>query len=133
MGIIEIILLIVGAALGGGLGWLVKGIQTKIKMNELENRALRAEEARRNMIEELSKKKAEISNTKKLLNEALAAMEVLQAYKAIDKETRKDLDKIKNSLDEDDEVTPETYEEFAKIIDNMNKENKKYNSGKKTI
>lgn len=131
MGIIEIILLIVGAALGGGLGWLVKGIQTKIKMNELENRALRAEEARRNMIEELSKKKAEISNTKKLLNEALAAMEVLQAYKAIDKETKKDLDKIKNSLNEDDEVTPETYKEFAKIIDNMNKENKEYNSSKR--
>lgn len=133
MGIVEIILLIVGAGLGGGLGWLVKSIQTKIKMNELENRVYKAEEARRNMIEELSKKKAEISNIKKLLNETLAAMEILQAYKAIDKETQKDLDKIKNSLNEEGEVTPETYEEFAKIIDNMNKGNKEYNSGKKTV
>lgn len=132
MGIIEIILLIVGASLGGGLGWLVKGIQTKIKMNELENKVYKAEEARRNMIEELSKKKSELSKTKKLLNETIAAMEVLQAYKAIDEKTKKDLDKIKNSLDKDDEVTPETYDEFAKIINNMNKENKEYNSSKRT-
>lgn len=132
MGIIEIILIVIGAGFGGGIGWLVKGIQTKVKINELENKVYKAEEARRNMIDELSKKKSELSKTKKLLNETIAAMEVLQAYKAIDEETQENLDKIKNSLNKDEEVTPETYEEFAKIIDNMNKENKEYNSDKRT-
>ena len=130
MGIIEIILLIIGGAMGTGIGWLIKSVQTKIKLNELENRALKAEEARRNMIEALSEKQAEISKIKKLLNETLSAMEILQAYKAIDNKTKKDLDKIKNSLD-NDEVTPETYDEFAKIIDDMNKKNKEYNVGNK--
>lgn len=131
MGIIEIILLIIGASFGGGIGWLVKGIQTKVKINELENRALKAEEARRNMIEELSNKEGEIQKIKKLLNETLAAMEVLQAYQQIDEETKKDIDKIKNSLDPNGKTTPETYDEFAKIINDMNKKNKEYNASKK--
>lgn len=130
MGIIEIILLIIGGILGGGVGWLAKTVQSKIQMNELENRALRAEKARGEMIEELSKNKGELANAKKLLKDTIAAMEILQAYKAIDEKTRKEIDKIKKSLGDNDEVTPETYDEFAKIIDEMNKKNKEYNASK---
>lgn len=130
MDIIQIIVLIVGLGAGGGIGWLVKTVQSKIQINELENRALRAEKARENMLDELSKSKGELANAKKLLKETIAAMEVLQAYRAIDEKTRKEIDRIKKSLDGDGEVTPETYKEFADIIDDMNKKNKEYNASK---
>lgn len=130
MTVIQIILLLVGAGLGGGVGYLVKAIQAKIKMNELENRALKAEKARENMIGELSKRQGELEKTKKLLRETIAAMEVLQAYKAIDEKTRKEVEEVKESLNDDGEATPETYDKFARIIDEMNKKNKEYNSSK---
>lgn len=130
MTVIQIILLLVGAGLGGGVGYLVKAIQAKIKMNELENRALKAEKARENMIGELSKRQGELEKTKKLLRETIAAMEVLQAYKAIDEKTRKEVEEVKESLNDDGEATPETYDKFARIIDEMNKKNNEYNSSK---
>lgn len=131
MDIIQIMVLILGLGAGGGIGWLIKTVQAKIQINELENRALRAEKARENMIDELSKSKGELANAKKLLRETIAAMEVLQAYKAIDEKTRKEIDRVKKSLDDDGEATPETYDEFAKIIDNMNKKNEEYNASKR--
>lgn len=130
MTIIQILIMLIGAALGGGIGFLVKSIQAKIKMNELENRALKAEKARENMVSELSERQGELEKTKKLLRETISAMEILQAYKAIDEKTRKEVDEVKNSLDGEGEATPETYDKFAKIIDEMNKKNKEYNSSK---
>ena len=131
MTIIQIILLIIGGLFGGGIGFLVKSLQAKIKMNELENRALKAEKARENMIQELSERQGELEKTKKLLRETIAAMEVLQAYKAIDEKTRKEVEEVKDSLDNEGQATPETYEKFARIIDEMNKKNKEYNSSKR--
>lgn len=127
MGIQMIIGLIAGALLGGGIGYLIRLIQSKIKIAELERDLLKAEKQTRLFGEQLRETTDELVKTKDALKSTINAMELLQAYKAIDEKTKRKIEDIEKTIKEG-KPTKDTFEEYAKLIEDMNNKNKNYNT-----
>lgn len=124
-----IIAIVVGIAVGFGIGYLSKALADRITIAELEKERDQALLREQTMRDQWEAAVNELNNTKVLLNDTLAALELLREYQAIDNETRRDIDNIENTLDPDGNPTEETYNEFRRLIDEMNKQNEEYNTG----
>lgn len=129
MSIIQIVLLVIGALMGGGLGWLIKTIQNKIKIAQLENEIYRLEKERDQFKQKWHESEQKLLETETLLSDTLAAIELLKAYQAIDDQTRKDIDELRDTFN-DGKPSDETYKKYKQMIDRINDMNKDYNQGR---
>lgn len=124
-----IVALIAGLAIGGLIGWLATSLSFKLEIAELEKERDRALLERATMQDQWEQAVNELNSTKVLLNDTLAALELLRQYQAIDNETRNEINRIENTLDPQGNPTEDTYNQFRKLIDEMNKQNQEYNTG----
>jgi chromosome segregation ATPase len=129
MEITMIIGIVIGAVLGGGIGWLVKTLLVHIKIKNLESEINKLKLEKRNLVDKLEQMTQKLAETESLLSDTLAAMEVMRAYNAIDEETKRKVKEVKDTLDDDGKTTPETIKKYKQLIDDINKKNKDYNSG----
>lgn len=129
MEITMIIGIVIGALLGGGIGWLVKTLLVHIKIKNLESEINKLKLEKRNLVDKLEQMTQKLAETESLLSDTLAAMEVMRAYNAIDEETKRKVKEVKDTLDDDGKTTPETIKKYKQLIDDINKKNKDYNSG----
>ncbi len=63
----------------------------------------------------------ELSSTRVLLNDTLAALELLREYQSIDDETKKDIEEIDDTLDPEGNATEETYQAFRDMMEKFNR------------
>lgn len=115
--------LILGLAIGFGGGYLTKALIDKIEMAELRSERDQAVLARQTMQEQWEEAVNELSATKIILNDTLAALELLREYQRIDDETRKDIDNLKKTLDPEGKPTPQTEDLFRSLVDEFNRLN----------
>lgn len=130
MAIESIIMAVVGAGLGGVIGWLIKLIKDKLKIAELENKNYKLQMELNELTTKMAKTIEELKKTQTLLTDSLAAIELLKAYKAIDDETKRKIDELKGLM-KDGKSTPESIEKYKAMIDEINKKNQAYNKGEK--
>jgi hypothetical protein len=118
-----IIGLTIGIIIGGVLGFTVKWGIDRVKIAELQSQADRDKLARENMKVQWEKAVNELNSTKVLLNDSLAALELLKQYQLIDDRTRQDINKIKDTLDDSGNITADTEDTFRNLIDEFNRLN----------
>lgn len=106
-------------ALGAVVVW---GID-RVKMSELKSERDEAILARVTMQKQWEEAVNELNKTKVFLNDTLAALELLRKYQLIDNDTKEDINKLKNSLGPQGEVTQDTKDVFKKLVDEFNKLN----------
>jgi ABC-type Na+ efflux pump permease subunit len=123
MNAVSIILLIVGAIFGGGIGWLIKTLLSNAKINSLKATIVQDQK-------DLAAKQTQLDQTSALLHDALSAIEVTQAYQAIDAQTAKDIVTIKQTFDQSGKATQASYDAMKKLLDQINQRNSGYNAGK---
>lgn len=116
--IIGIIALIIGLGIGGLAMW---GIQ-RVKVAEAERMKTEAILAKNTMQKQWEAAVNELNSTRVVLNDTLAALELLRQYQRIDNATRQNIDSLKNSL-KDGNITPETKNLFKSYVDDFNKLN----------
>jgi multidrug resistance efflux pump len=125
MGVLDIVLLIIGAIFGGGLGWLIKTIFTNAQINSLQSQVAQDKI-------NLAAMQTNLDQTSALLHDALSAIEVTQAYQAIDAQTAKDIQSIKQTFDASGKATQASYDAMKKLLDQINQRNSDYNKGSVT-
>jgi DNA-binding phage protein len=123
-----IIAIIIGIAIGFGLGFLSKAIIDKVRMAELEKERDQALLQKETFRQNWEKALNELNQTKVLLNDTLAALELLRQYQQIDDETRKKIAEIDKTLDPEGNPTEDTYERFRRLIKEVNERNEEYNT-----
>ena len=126
--ILIIVAIIVCLLLGFGLGYLSKALSDKITISDLEKKVAITELAKNTMQKQWEIAVNELNKTKVLLNDTLAALELLRKYQLIDNDTKNKINKIDNTL-VDGKPTQDTYDEFKKLVEEMNKKNGEYNTG----
>ena len=119
--------MIVGLVFGLIIGYGACYVKTQITIKTLQNEKNEALLAKNNMKEEWSKAINKLNKTETMLKDTLSAIEVLKMYQAIDKETREKLSKLKNTYDDNNNPTDNTYDEFRKMIEDLNDKNSQYN------
>lgn len=124
-----IIAIVIGIAVGFGIGYLSKALADRILIAELEQQRDRALLQKQTMQDQWEQAVNELNGAKVLLNDTLAALELLREYQSIDDETRNKINKIDNTLDPEGNPTEETYDEFRKLVEEMNKLNQEFNTG----
>ena len=130
MDIMQIVFMCIGGGVGGFIGWLIKGIQTKIKITEYENRALIAEKEKATMQTQWTLEKEKATKFQSLLADTLASMEILKAYQVVDEATKNNIKVLENTF-KDGKATEETYAKYKQMIEEINKRNSEYNKGNK--
>ena len=123
-----IIAVIIGLAVGFGIGYLSKALADRIIIAELTQERDSALLEKNTMQEQWEAATNELNQTKILLNDTLAALELLRQYQAIDNETKKEIDELENTLDPEGNPTEDTYDEFRRMVEEMNKQNEEYNT-----
>jgi len=118
-----IVSIILGIAIGFSGGYLVKAIINKIEVAELRSERDQAVVAKQTMQKQWEAAVNELSQTKTVLNDTLAALELLRKYSAVDEKTKKDVQELKRTLDPQGESTPETEDLFRSLVDKFNKLN----------
>lgn len=124
-----IIAIIIGIAVGFGIGYLSKALSDKILISELKQERDAALLEKSTMQEQWELAVNELNQASVLLNDTLAALELLRRYKSVDNETREEIDKIDNTLDPEGNPTEDTYDAFRKLVEEMNRKNQEYNTG----
>ena len=125
--IMLIIGLIIGILLGGVLGYVVKWGTDRVVIAELESERDIAVLEMNTMQLQWEIAVNELNKTKVLLNDTLAALELLREYQAIDQTTKDEIKKIDNTL-VDGSPTKDTYDAFKKLVEEYNKKNEEYNT-----
>ena len=120
---IVIAVAIVALLIGGGFGWLIRWGQDRVVVAEAKAAQLEAEQAKDAIQKQWEKAVNELNATEVLLNDTLAALELLKQYQAIDNQTQEDINKLKNTLDDEGNPTDKTKEEFRKLVDQFNQLN----------
>ena len=123
-----VVAIIVCLSLGFGMGFLSKALADRVKIATLEKERDQALLAKATMKEQWEQAVNELNQTKVLLNDTLAALELLRQYQAIDNDTRDKIKDIEGTLDPSGDPTSETYDRFRKMIEDMNKKNEEYNT-----
>jgi hypothetical protein len=126
--IILVIAIIIGIAVGFGIGYLTKAVIDKVKIATLEKERDQALLAKQTMKEQWEKAINELNQTKVLLTDTLAALELLKKYQAVDNETRNKIKELEKTLDPQNKPTEDTYDKFRKLVEEMNKKNQAYNT-----
>lgn len=122
MNIIKTVLLAVAFFLvGGALGWLVNWGMTRVQVAELERDNLNLEKQIETVTEQWELAVNELSQTKVLLNDTLSALELLRQYQAVNRDVQEDVQEIRDTLDPEGNVTPETEDKFRNMIDEFNR------------
>ncbi len=121
--IIIIVGVIIGLTLGFGGGFLTKTVMTQIELANLRSERDQAVLARQTMQKQWEAAVNELNATKVVLNDTLAALELLKKYSAVDEKTRKDVQDLKKTLDPQGQPTPETEDLFRKLVDKFNQLN----------
>jgi len=122
--IIIIISIILGIIIGFSGGFLTKSIINKIEIAELRSERDQAVMARQTMQKQWEAAVNELLQTKVVLNDTLAALELLRKYSAVDEKTKKDVQELKKTLDPQGEPTPETEDLFRSLVDKFNELNR---------
>ena len=125
MGVLDIILLILGAIFGGGLGFLIKTLLSTAQINSLQGQIAQDKI-------NLAAMQTNLDQTSALLHDALSAIEVTQAYQAIDAQTAKDIAAIKQTFDSNGKATQASYDAMKKLLEQINQRNSDYNKGSVT-
>lgn len=128
-----IIGLIIGILLGGVIGYIVKWVMDRVAIASLEKEVAISLLAKNAMQEKWEIAVNELNKTQVLLNDTLAALELLRKYQTIDDETKGRINKIDNTLDENGKPTEDTYDAFRKLVKEMNKKAEEYNTGSTEI
>lgn len=115
--LVGVVFIIIGGAIGALTMW---GAQ-RVKIAELESERDKAVLERVTMQEQWEKAVNELNSTRVLLNDTLAALELLRQYQSIDEETRRNINRIDNTLDPEGNATEDTYEEFRNLVDEFNR------------
>jgi len=115
--------IVLGLVIGFGGGYLLKWGIDRVKMAELESQASEAQLARISMQEQWEEAINELSATRILLNDTLAAIELLKKYETIDNKTKKDINDLKSTLDDQGNPTQKTQDLFNSLVDNFNQLN----------
>jgi len=116
-----IIVAILCLALGGSIGWLATWGSTRVEIANAQAERDRANLEKTTMQLQWEKAVNELTQTKVLLNDTLAALELLRKYNLIDKETKDEIAKIDITLDPSGKPTDTTYDEFRKLIEEFNR------------
>lgn len=123
-----IIAIILGIAVGFGIGFLSKALIDKIEIAELEKERDSALLQKNTMQEKWELATQELSQTKVLLQDTFAALELLKQYQVIDNDTKDKIKDIDNTLDPEGKPTEDTYDKLRNLIEDYNKKNKVYNT-----
>jgi len=115
-----IIIGILCLVIGGGIGWLINWGSTRIEIATLQSERDKAILEKTTIQLQWEKAVNELIQTKVLLNDTLAALELLKKYNLIDKKTKDEIKKIDITLDPQGNPTDDTYDEFRKLIENFN-------------
>lgn len=115
----SIIALVLGLGIGSLAMW---GIQ-RVKVAEAERMKTEAILAKNTMQVQWQKALKELNQTRVVLNDTLAALELLRQYQRIDDETKKDINDLEKTLDPEGNVTIETEDKFRSLVDNFNRLN----------
>lgn len=121
--IMMVVGLILGLSIGFGGGYLTKALINKIEIAELRSERDQAVLAKQTMQKQWEAAVNELSATKIILNDTLAALELLREYQRIDDETRRDIDSLKKTLDPEGKPTPQTEDLFRSLVDEFNRLN----------
>lgn len=124
-----IITAVIAVVIGLVIGFLSSELRNISIKNQLERERDNAISAKNTIRDQWQKSVNELEATRVFLNDTLAALEVLKNYQSIDKDTQDDLDEIDNTLDDEGNPTPETYNKFKELVDNFNELNREYNTG----
>lgn len=127
--ITTILAVIIGLAIGFSIGYLGKALADRIVIAELTQERDAALLEKNTMQDQWEIAVNELNEASVLLNDTLAALELLRNYQSIDNETRKEIDDLEDTFDEEGEPTEETYDEFRKLVEEMNRQNQEYNTG----
>ena len=123
-----IILAVLMLAVGYGGGFLTKALIDKVKMAELQSERDQAILAKQTIQEQWEIAVNELNATRVVLNDTLAALELLREYQRIDDQTREDINKLKGTLDPEGQPTDDTDEVFRSLVDEFNRLNGVTNS-----
>ena len=118
---------IIAVIVGLAIGFLVGEIRNIRQINSLERELDNAVLAKNNMREQWGLALDELNKTRVLLNDTLAALEVLRQYQVIDNETKREIDELEETLDPEGKPTQETYEKFKNLVDRMDRMSIDYN------
>lgn len=116
--------LIIGLFPGFGVGFLYKLIKGKKELKNLKHDLSEAKRLQELAIKQRDVYAQKLVDVRSMLADALATIEVLQAYKEIDDKTKEEIKEIKDSL-VNGEPSDDTYERYKKLIDEINKRNQK--------
>jgi len=117
-------LIIVGVlciAIGGLVSWLATWGVTRVEIATAHSERDKAVLEKTTMQIQWEKAVNELTQTKVLLNDTLAALELLRKYNQIDKDTKDDIARIDITLDPSGKPTDTTYDEFRKLIEEFNR------------
>jgi len=121
--------MIVGILIGGAIGYGGRYMQDQVIIKTLESERDSALLAKENMKKEWEEALQKVENTTVMLKDTLAAIEVLKMYQAIDEETKEKLKSLRDTYDDENKPTDDTFNKFKQMVDEINKRNKKYNTG----
>lgn len=131
--VVLIVAIVVCIAVGFGLGFLSKALIDRVKIADLERDKVVAERQRDNMRDQWQEAVNELNQTQVLLNDTLAALELLREYQAIDEDTREKINELDNTLDPEGKPTEDTYDRLRGLIDEYNRKNEEYNTATGTL
>lgn len=117
-------LIIVGVlciAIGGFVGWLATWGATRVEVATAHSERDKAVLEKTTMQLQWEKAVNELTQTKVLLNDTLAALELLRKYNQIDKDTKDNIARIDITLDPSGKPTDTTYDEFRRLIEEFNR------------
>lgn len=117
--IMSVIFLVVGL----GIGWVVQGINKSQEINQLEQEKENLEKEMETIRQQWSDVLSELNETKRLLADTVATIELVRRYQNIDKAVQEDVDEIRSTLSPEGEPTEETDEVFRDMIDLFNTRN----------
>jgi len=116
-----IIVAILCLVVGGSIGWLINWGVTRIELATASSERDNAILEKITIKNQWEKAINELTQTRVILNDTLAALELLREYNKIDKETKDKINKIDVTLDISGNPTEDTYDEFKKLIEEFNK------------
>lgn len=130
MSILEILMLIVGAGLGGAVAYFFMKLKAKADLALIQKDLLVAQ----GRVVELVKQNADLQqkymDSQTVLANTLSALELLKAYQMIDAETKKKVEEIKDTF-VDGKATDDTMAKYKEMLKTMNDQFSGYNKGQK--
>jgi chromosome segregation ATPase len=92
----------------------------RVQMADLERERDNAKLQMITMQEQWEQAVNELNQTKVVLNDTYAALELLRKYQSVDRDIQEDIDDLEDTLDPEGNATEDTYDEFRRMMEEFN-------------